>query len=152
MPSIVRWDPFKEMSGLQDRMNRLFDDVWGRGRRSEEEFISGGWVPPVDVRETKDSLEIAAELPGIDPKNVEVAVESGILSLRGTRTFEKAAEGETYHRVERAYGAFERSFTLPGNVDAERIQATYRNGVLHLSVPKREEAKPKAISIKIEGR
>lgn len=152
MPSIVRWDPFKEMSGLQDRMNRLFDDVWGRGRRGEEEFISGGWVPPVDVRETKDSLEIAAELPGIDPKNVEVAVESGILSLRGTRTFEKAAEGETYHRVERAYGAFERSFTLPGNVDAERIQATYRNGVLHLSVPKREEAKPKAISIKIEGR
>ena len=152
MPSIVRWDPFKEMSGLQDRMNRLFDDVWGRGRRGEEEFISGGWVPPVDVRETKDSLEIAAELPGIDPKNVEVAVESGILSLRGTRTFEKAAEGETYHRVERAYGAFERSFTLPGNVDAERIQATYRNGVLHLSVPKREEAKPKAISIKIEGK
>ena len=152
MPSIVRWDPFKEMSGLQDRMNRLFDDVWGRGRRGEEEFISGGWVPPVDVRETKDSLEIAAELPGIEPKNVEVAVESGILSLRGTRTFEKAAEGETYHRVERAYGAFERSFTLPGNVDAERIQATYRNGVLHLSVPKREEAKPKAISIKIEGK
>ena len=93
-----------------------------------------------------------AELPGIEPKNVEVAVESGILSLRGTRTFEKAAEGETYHRVERAYGAFERSFTLPGNVDAERIQATYRNGVLHLSVPKREEAKPKAISIKIEGK
>jgi HSP20 family protein len=152
MPSIVRWDPFKEMAGLQDRMNRLFDDVWGRGRRGEEEFISGGWVPPVDVRETKDSLEIAAELPGIDPKSVEVAVEGGVLSLRGTRTFEKAAEGETYHRVERAYGAFERSFTLPGNVDAERIQATYRNGVLHLSVPKREEAKPKSISIKIEGK
>jgi HSP20 family protein len=152
MPSIVRWDPFKEMAGLQDRMNRLFDDVWGRGRRGEEEFISGGWVPPVDVRETKDSLEIAAELPGIDPKNVEVAVEAGILSLRGARTFEKAAEGETYHRVERAYGAFERSFTLPGNVDSEHIQAIYHNGVLHLTVPKREEAKPKAISIKIEGK
>jgi HSP20 family protein len=152
MPSIVRWDPFKEMSGLQDRMNRLFDDVWGRGRRGEEEYISGGWVPPVDVRETKDSLEITAELPGIDPKDVEVSVEGGVLTLRGTRSFEKAAEGETYHRVERAYGAFERAFTLPGNVDAERIQATYRHGVLHLSVPKREEAKPKAISIKIEGK
>lgn len=152
MPSIVRWDPFKEMSGLQDRMNRLFDDVWGRGRRGEEEYISGGWVPPVDVRETKDSLEISAELPGIDPKDVEVAVEGGVLTLRGTRAFEKAAEGETYHRVERAYGAFERAFTLPGNVDAERIQATYRHGVLHLSVPKREEAKPKAISIKVEGK
>jgi HSP20 family protein len=152
MPSIVRWDPFKEVAGLQDRMNRLFDDVWGRGRRGEEEYISGGWVPPVDVRETKDSLEITAELPGIDPKDVEVAVEGGVLTLRGTRSFEKAAEGETYHRVERAYGAFERAFTLPGNVDAERIQATYRHGVLHLSVPKREEAKPKAISIKVEGK
>lgn len=152
MPSIIRWDPLKEMSGLQDRMNRLFDDVWGRGRRGEEEYISGGWVPPVDVRETKDSLEITAELPGIDPKDVEVAVEGGVLTLRGTRSFEKAAEGETYHRVERAYGAFERAFTLPGNVDAERIQATYRHGVLYLSVPKREEAKPKAISIKVEGK
>jgi HSP20 family protein len=152
MPSIVRWDPFKEMASLQDRMNRLFDDVWGRGRRGEEEYISGGWVPPVDVRETKDSLEITAELPGIDPKDVEVAVEGGVLTLRGTRSFEKAAEGETYHRVERAYGAFERAFTLPSNVDSERIQATYRHGVLNLSVPKREEAKPKAISIKVEGK
>jgi HSP20 family protein len=152
MPSIVRWDPFKEMSGLQDRMNRLFEDVWGRGRRLDEEYISAGWAPPVDVRETKDALEITAELPGVDPKEVEVSVEGGVLTLKGTRNFEKAAEGETYHRVERAYGAFERSFTLPSNVDAERIQAAYRHGVLHLSVPKREEAKPKAIAIKIEGK
>jgi len=152
MPSIVRWDPFREMAGLQDRMNRLFDDVWGRGRRYDEDFISGGWVPPVDVRETKETLEIAAELPGVDPKTVEVSVEGGILTLKGSRTFEKAAEGETYHRVERAYGAFERSFTLPGNVEAERIQATYRNGVLHLTVPKREEAKPKSIAIKVDGK
>jgi HSP20 family protein len=152
MPSIVRWDPFKEMVGLQDRMNRMFEDAWGRGRRGDEEFISGGWIPPVDVRETKESLEITAELPGVDPKQVEVSVESGVLTLKGARTFEKAAEGETYHRVERAYGAFERSFTLPSNVDAERIQAAYRHGVLHLSVPKREEAKPKAISIRIEGK
>ena len=152
MPSIVRWDPFREMSGLQDRMNRLFDDVWGRGRRLDEEFISGGWVPPVDVRETKETLEITAELPGVDPKGVEVSVEGGVLTLKGSRNFEKAAEGETYHRVERAYGGFERSFTLPSNVDAERIQAAYRHGVLHLTVPKREEAKPKAIAIKIDGK
>ena len=152
MPTIVRWDPYKEMSGLQDRMNRLFDDVWGRGRRGDEEFISGGWVPPVDVRETKETLEISAELPGIDPKAVEVSVEGGVLTLKGSRNFEKAAEGEAYHRVERAYGAFERSFTLPTNVDSERIQAAYRHGVLYLTVPKREEAKPKAIAIKIEGK
>ena len=152
MPTIVRWDPYKEVSGLQNRMNRLFDDVWGRGRRADEEFISGGWVPPVDVRETKETLEISAELPGIDPSAVEVSVEGGVLTLKGARNFEKATEGETYHRVERAYGAFERSFTLPTNVDAERIQAAYRQGVLYLTVPKREEAKPKAIAIKIEGK
>jgi HSP20 family protein len=152
MTTIVRWDPLKEMSGLQDRMNRLFEDVWGRGRRADEEFISGGWVPPVDVRETKEALEISAELPGVDPKAAEVSVEGGVLTLKGSRNFEKAAEGETYHRVERAYGLFERSFTLPSNVDPERIQAAYRHGVLYLTVPKREEAKPKAISIKVEGR
>jgi HSP20 family protein len=152
MTTIVRWDPLKEMSTLQERMNRMFDDVWGRGRRPDEEFISGSWVPAVDVRETKDSLEIAAELPGMDPKNVEVSVDNGVLTLRGSRHFEKAAEGETYHRVERAYGAFERSFTLPTNVDPEKIQAAYRHGVLHLTVPKREEAKPKSISIKVEAK
>jgi HSP20 family protein len=152
MTSIVRWDPFKEMATLQERMNRMFEDVWGRGRRPDEDFISGSWVPPVDVRETKDTLEISVELPGIEPKNVEVSVESGVLTLKGARQFEKAAEGETYHRVERAYGAFERSFTLPTNVDAERIQASYRHGVLHLTVPKREEAKPKAINIKVDGK
>jgi len=152
MTSIVRWDPFKEMATLQERMNRMFEDVWGRGRRPDEDFISGSWVPPVDVRETKDTLEISVELPGIEPKNVEVSVESGVLTLKGARQFEKAAEGETYHRVERAYGAFERSFTLPTNVDAERIQASYRHGILHLTVPKREEARPKAINIKVDGK
>ena len=152
MSNIVRWDPFKEMATLQERMNRMFEDVWGRGRRPDEEFISGAWVPPVDVRETKDSLEIAAELPGLDPKNVEVSVENGVLTLKGNRQFEKAMEGETYHRVERAYGMFERSFTLPTNVDAEKIQASFQHGVLHLTVPKREEAKPKSIAIKVEGK
>jgi HSP20 family protein len=150
MTTIVRWDPFKEVATLQERMNRMFEEVWGRGRRPDEDFISGSWAPPVDVRETKAALEISAELPGVDPQNVEVSVEGGVLTLKGTRLFEKAAEGETYHRVERAYGAFERSFTLPTNVDAEKILAAYRHGVLHLTVPKREEAKPKAITIKVE--
>jgi HSP20 family protein len=152
MTNIVRWDPFKEMATLQERMNRMFEDVWGRGRRPDEDYISGSWMPPVDVRETKDTLEISVELPGIDPKNVDVSVESGVLTLKGARQFEKATEGETYHRVERAYGAFERSFTLPTNIDAERIQASYRHGVLHLTVPKREEAKPKAINIKVDAK
>ena len=149
MATIVRWEPFKEMVSVQERMNRLFEEMWGRGRRPDEDYISGSWVPSVDVRETKDALEISAELAGLEPKDVEVSVEGGVLTLKGSRQFEKAAEGETYHRIERAYGAFERSFTLPTNVDPEKIQASYRYGVLYLHIPKREEAKPKSISIKV---
>lgn len=150
MTSLVRWDPFKEMAALQERMSRLFDEVWGRPRRGEEDYISGSWMPVVDVRETKDSLEIAIELPGVDPKDVQVTVEGGVLTVSGSREFKKAEEGETYHRVERAYGSFERSFTLPSNVNPDKITASYKLGVLHLSLPKREEARPKAIPVKVE--
>jgi HSP20 family protein len=149
MATIVRWDPFREVGTLQDRMNRMFDEVWGRGHR-EDESVTGNWMPSVDVKETKDALQLIAELAGIDPKDVEVTVEGGVLTLKGSRNFEKAVEGETYHRVERAYGTFERSFTLPTNVDPDRIQAIYKHGVLHLSLPKREEARPKSIAIKIQ--
>ena len=149
MTTIVRWDPFREVGTLQDRMNRMFDEVWGRGHR-EDESVTGNWMPSVDVKETKDALQLIAELAGIDPKDVEVTVEGGVLTLKGSRNFEKAVEGETYHRVERAYGTFERSFTLPTNVDPDRIQAIYKHGVLHLSLPKREEARPKSIAIKIQ--
>lgn len=152
MTSIVRFDPFRDMATFQDRMNQVFNDLWGRGRRGDEDYISGSWVPAVDVRETKDALEIAAELPGLDPKDVEVSVENGVLTLKGSRSFEKATDGETYHRVERAYGSFERSFTLPTNVDAEKVHAVYRHGVLNLTLPKREEAKPKSIAIKVEDK
>jgi HSP20 family protein len=148
--AIIRWDPFREIATLQDRMNRLFEDYSGHPRRAEEDFATGSWVPNVDVRETKDSLELQVEVPGIDPKDVTVSVENGVLTLKGSRRFEKATEGETYHRIERAYGLFERSFTLPTNVDTERVQATYRQGVLQLTIPKREEAKPKSISIRVE--
>lgn len=152
MPTIVRWDPFREMATIQERLNRAFDDAWGRGRRPDEDFVSGSWLPAVDVRETKDALEIAAELPGLEPKDVEVSVEGGVLTLKGARRFEKATEGETYHRVERSYGAFERSFNLPTNVDPERVRAIYRHGVLNLTLPKREEAKPKSITIDVEDK
>jgi len=151
MTGIIRWDPFREMAGLQERMSRLFEEASG-SRRASDDFITGSWIPSVDVRETKDSLEISVEVPGIEPKDVEVSVENGILTLKGSRSFEKAAEGETYHRVERSYGAFERSFTLPTNIDSERVSAVYRHGVLNLTLPKREEAKPRSISIKIEDK
>jgi HSP20 family protein len=152
MPTIVRWDPFRELSTLQDRMNRAFGGLWGSAQRPDEDYISASWTPAVDVRETKDALEISAELPGIDPKDVELSVESGVLTLKGSREFEKAIDGETYHRVERAYGSFERSFSLPTNVDPDQVKAVYRHGVLHLTLPKRDEAKPKSISIKVEDK
>lgn len=151
MTTIVRWDPYREVGTLQDRMNRLFDEVWGRGRR-EDESVTGNWMPSVDVKETREALQIFAELAGVDPKDVEITVDSGVLTLKGSRNFEKAVEGESYHRVERAYGSFERSFTLPTNIDAEKIQASYKHGVLQLALPKREEAKPKSIAIKIQER
>lgn len=150
MTTIVRWDPFRELGTLQERLNRAFDDVWGRTRAGEDAALTGNWVPAVDVRETKDALELVVEVPGIDPKDVEISFENGVLSLKGDRHFEKASEGESYHRVERAYGTFLRSFTLPTNVDTDKIQAVYQHGVLQLTLPKREEAKPKAIAIKVQ--
>lgn len=150
MTTIVRWDPYREMQAFQDRVGRVFNDFLTRGSRGEEDNISGSWFPAVDVRESADALELQAELPGIDPKDVQISVEDGVLSIRGSRNFEKATEGETYHRVERSYGAFERTFTLPSNVDTAKIKAIYRLGVLNLTLPKREEAKPRSISIKVE--
>jgi len=142
------------MATLTERMNRLFDEMWGRPlrRTGEEEAMIGAWMPAVDVLETKDGLQITAELPGIDPKDVDVTIENGVLTIRGERNFEKAAEGETYHRVERVYGTFERSFTLPSSLNAEKIEARFKNGVLTLTIPKREEAKPKPIKIQVESK
>ena len=151
--AIIRWDPYRELAAVQDRMNRLFEETWGgRGRRSDEDPVAASWMPAVDVRETKDALELHVELPGIDPKDVAISIEAGVLTIKGARTFEKAGEGETYHRIERAYGMFERSFTLPTNVNPEGVEARFRQGVLNLVVPKREETKPKAISIKIDDK
>jgi HSP20 family protein len=150
MTTIVRWDPFREMSTLQERMTRLFDDALNRTRRPDDDYISGSWAPSVDVRETKDALLIQAELPGVDPKDVQISVDNGVLSIKGARNFEKASEGETYHRVERAYGAFERAFTLPTNVNPEKIDAIYTNGILTMTLHKRDEAKPKSITIKVQ--
>ncbi len=154
MTQLARWEPIREMATLTDRMSRLFDEMWGRPTRrlAEEDFLTGAWVPAVDILEDKDGLQVTAELPGVDPKNVEVTVENGILTIRGERNFEKATEGETYHRVERVYGNFERSFSLPNTVDADKIEARYKNGLLHLRMPKREEAKPKPVKIQVESK
>ena len=152
--AIVRWEPFRNLAGLQDRMNRLFDDSFrGMGlphTEGEEDWALGGtWAPAVDIYEQEGDIVLKAELPGIDPKNVDIRIENNVLTLRGERKVDQQVKRESYHRVERAYGAFTRSFTLPAVVDQERIKADYRDGVLSVTLPKREEAKPKQINISI---
>ena len=147
--AVIRWtDPFRELATLQDRMNRVFEDTLSRsaGRR-EEELFTGTWAPPVDIFETKDKLVLKAELPGFKEDQIHLRFEDGVLSLEGERKFEKESGDENYHRVERSYGKFVRSFSIPGTVSTEGIKATFDNGILTVALPKREETKPKQIRI-----
>jgi HSP20 family protein len=149
--AIVRWEPFRDLVSIQDRMNRLFDDAFrgARSQGSEEEWALGSWSPAVDIFEHEGAIVLKAELPGVDPADVEVRVENNVLTLRGERKVDNEVKKESYHRVERAYGTFTRSFTLPTVVDTEKIKAEYKDGVLRVTLPKREEAKPKQISINV---
>ena len=149
--AIVRWEPFRDLVSLQGRMNRLFDESFrgiGRGG-AEEDWAQGAWSPAVDIYEQDGNIVLKAELPGIDPKDVDVRVENNTLTLRGERKHDQEVKRENYHRVERTYGSFTRSFTLPNVVDTNNIKAEYRDGVLRMTLPKREEAKPKQISISV---
>jgi HSP20 family protein len=135
---------------IQDRMNRIFEDAFrGQGRSGEEDWLGGSWAPPVDIYEHDGNLVLKAELPGIDPKDVDVRVENNVLTLRGERKFDSEVKRENCHRVERAYGTFSRSFTLPNVVDTQNIKAEFKDGVLRVTMPKREEAKPKQIQVQI---
>ena|SRR5437867_4130191 len=144
--AIVRFEPFRD---LQDRMNRLFTESY-RGQAGEEDWALGGtWAPAVDIYEQENNIVIKAELPGVDPKDVDIRLDNNILTIKGERKFDNDVKKENYHRVERAYGVFTRSFTLPSGVDPNGIKAEYKDGVLRLTLPKREEAKPKQIQISV---
>jgi HSP20 family protein len=143
--NIVRWDPYREFGSLADRFNRALTTVTGRER--DEEINLGTWAPPVDISEDKDSITLTAELPGFREDQVEVQMEGGVLTIRGERKFEEEKEGRNYHRLERSYGQFVRSFTLPNNVDREEIRASFNNGLLEIEMPKRAEARPRQIKI-----
>jgi HSP20 family protein len=131
---------------LQDRMNRLFDDA-GRGWRSDEPAATTSWSPSVDIFETEGEIVVKSELPGMDRKDITLHLESNVLTLRGERKFEKETKEENYHRIERSYGNFSRSFSIPATVDEEKIRADYKDGVLKIVLPKKEQAKPKQIKI-----
>lgn len=147
--AITRWEPFRELARMQDEMNRFFDDRLWRTRSGQEE-LGTAFLPAVDVYEDHEGLMLTAELPGIDPKDVDVRVENGVLTLRGERKLEKEDKKENYLRVERSYGAFTRSFTLPSSVDTEKVKADFKHGVLRIQLPKREESKPKSIKVKVD--
>lgn len=142
---LSRWAPFRELAALQGQVDRLFgDSLFG------EAFDRTSWLPAVDIVENDHEIALRADLPGVDPKGVDIQVENGRLTLRGERTYEKDVKEEDYRRVERTYGSFVRSFALPNSVDADKIQAEYRNGVLELRLPKRAEAKPKQIKVTVK--
>jgi HSP20 family protein len=147
--NIVKYDPFGDLRTLQDEMNRLFSGTFSRG--SQDEVLRGAWSPSVDIFENKNEIVLEAELPGMSAEDVSVSIENNVLTLHGERRFEKKDEGDNFHRVERSYGSFTRSFTLPPTVSSENANAEFNNGVLRLTLAKREEAKPRRIEIKATG-
>src|SRR5215216_6873455 len=140
--SITRYDPFRDLKTLQDEVNRLFSTNFSRGF-GDESFARGAWTPNVDIFENKDQIVLEAELPGMNREDFELTIENNVLTLHGERRFEKKDDSDNYHRVERAYGSFTRSFTLPPTVTSENATAEFENGVLRLTLAKREEAKPR---------
>ena len=150
MTVLTRWDPFRELNTLQGRLNRLFEEQVASGR--EDSLAAGAFVPPVDVYEDEHGIQLKLEVPGIEEKDLDVKVENNVLTVSGERKFEKEEKEENFRRVERHYGSFTRSFTLPSTVNTEDIGAEYTNGVLKIKLGKRAEAKPKQIKVNIGGK
>ena len=149
MNTITRWEPSRGGASLQDQVNRLFEDTLTRGRSGQAELAT--WAPAVDIYETESELVVKADLPDLQEKDIDVRVENNTLTIRGERKFEKEVNEDNYLRVERAYGSFMRSFSLPNTVKTEGIRAEYRQGVLTVRMAKREESKPKQIRISVSA-
>src|ERR1039458_2006445 len=150
MTMFTRYDPFREFVTLQDRMNRLFRDP--RGPEGQDESLTTtAFAPPVDVYEDEHNVTLKIEVPGIDEKDIDVCIENNTLTVHGERKIEKEEKEENFRRVERQYGSFTRSFTLPTTVDAEKVSANYDKGILKISLAKKAEARPKQIKVNISS-
>src|SRR6266851_636023 len=147
MTVLTRFEPFREFTTLQDRMNRLFRDTYGDGR--DEALTTSNFAPPVDVYEDEHNITLKIEVPGIEEKDIDVRIENNTLTVHGERKFEKEEKEENFRRVERQYGSFTRSFTLPNTIDAEKVQAHYDKGILKVQLAKKAEAKPKQIKVSV---
>jgi HSP20 family protein len=149
MANVARWDPFQDLLSIQDEMNQLFGRALGQpaGRQGGETATTRMWAPALDISERKDAYLVTVEVPGVKPEDLEITLEDGLLTIQGERQFTADASDQQFHRVERRYGAFRRSITLPSRVQADAIEASFDNGLLQVVVPKAEEAKPKKIQI-----
>jgi len=145
-------DPAVEVSNLERRINRLFGDALSNFDWQYRDNAGAAWVPPVDIFEEPDALRITAEVPGVSPDNLKISLENNVLSIHGTKEQVAQERSERVHRYERTYGAFERSFTLPATVDANNIKASYEHGVLTLTLPKVEKAKPRQIEVRVASK
>ncbi len=147
--AIVRWDPFKNIATLQDRINRLFEDAFP-SKSGEEDFSMGDWKPLADIYDKGDSIMIHAEIPGVKKEDVSIEVRENILTLKGSRASDKEIKEENYYRRERNSGSFQRSFTLPPMIDPDQIKAKFKDGVLEIEIPKPEKSESKQITVKVE--
>ena len=147
--AITRFDPFRDLAVLQDRMNRLFNDSVQARDRDDALVNRGSWLPPVDIYEVEGAIVLKAELPDVDREHIDVNVENNTLTLRGERKVDQEIKQDAFHRIERSYGSFARQFSLPSTVDATKITADYKNGVLTVTLPVREEAKPRSVKINV---
>jgi HSP20 family protein len=148
--TMVRFEPFRELAQMQDRINRIFGDAYTR-RYDDDVMQRGEWIPPVDIYETSaQEIVLRAELPGVAKEDIDLRVENNTLTLKGTRKREADVKEDQYHRVERSYGSFIRSFSLPSRIDTEKVRAEFKDGVLSITLPVKEEAKPRQISVAVD--
>ncbi len=148
--SMKKWDPFRDLLSIQDRMNQLFNETRAMREEGEEGFCKGNWSPPVDIYESGSDVVLKAEIPGISQDEIEIKIEDDTLVLKGERKFRKKTDDENYYRIERSYGTFVRSFTLPNSVDQDDVKATYEDGVLKIVMSKKQEKEPKSIKVKVD--
>ena len=155
--TVSRWDPFRDLLTIQDEMNQLFSRAFGEQRGQGQGQLEGtgprlrAWAPALDISEQKDAYVVSVELPGIKPEDLNITLEEGLLTLSGERHFTQESSDQQYHRVERRYGSFRRSITLPSQVQADAIEAHFEDGVLTVRVPKAEEARPRKIQVQLGG-
>ncbi|MBE7444624.1 MAG: Hsp20/alpha crystallin family protein [Planctomycetia bacterium] len=145
---LMKWSQLPGISSIQEEMNRMFDRFF-RGGDLSEMSIAGTWLPPIDLSETPDKITVKAEIPGLDPKEIDISIQGDTLIIKGDKKEEKEEKGKNYYRMERRYGSFSRSVDLPTSVDTSKVTAECKNGVLEITMQKKEEVKPKQISVKV---